>query len=220
MRRATLAISIISLLLLGAAPAYAQMQQKDWYDESGLYLVHELDHHFYEARVAFLEKKNGAAADEIRRGAAYVKLEADRSIESQKKNLLSSYSQLEKLADEVEIGKVDSSKKLDMAFAGAQHALAANGYLQATNSWKSKDAEGTIHYLQVAAAHLERAMIWPGYKREQYVSEVTQEVDRIAEKLKGEKKVASEEVDKTLRAVGQEIDNLGKEIEPPAKRGT
>jgi len=217
MRRAAIVTSVVLLLVLGAAPVFPQMQQKDWYDESGIYLVHEIDHHFYEARVAFLEKKYEMAADEIRRGAAYVKLEATRSIEGEKKSLMASYDQLEKLADKVELGKVASAKNLDAAFADAQRALAENGYLQATTSWKSKDTESTIQSLQVAAAHLERAMIWPGYKREQYISEITKEVARLVERLKGEKNVASAEIDKTIRKLGDEIDSLGKATKPPEK---
>jgi serine protease Do len=80
--------------------------------------------HFRKARASFLEKDSQEAASEIRKGAADLKSEADRTAGKGREILQASIQELEKLADDVKQGTVDSVKKLDDAFARAYQALA------------------------------------------------------------------------------------------------
>jgi serine protease Do len=82
------------------------------------------ERHFRKARTSFLENDSQGAASEIRKGAADLKSEADQTAGKGREILQASIQELEKLAEDVKQGTVDSVKKLDEAFARAYDALA------------------------------------------------------------------------------------------------
>jgi hypothetical protein len=87
--------------------------------------------HFHKARENFLKKDFKGAASEIRKGAAFLRLEAARATKEGKVGLTASIAELERLANDVEKGTVTSAKTLDRAFAKAHHGLAKHHYLKA-----------------------------------------------------------------------------------------
>ncbi|KPL03066.1 MAG: hypothetical protein AMJ90_04065 [candidate division Zixibacteria bacterium SM23_73_2] len=127
---------IIGILWFYPAGAKAQSTQKppgDWtlYEEDiWIVLVDEPEFHFQKAHEFFLKKDFKAAGSEIRKGAAFLKLEAGRSTTEGKKTLEASADELGKLAEDVEKGAVASEKQLKDAFARADHALAKHHYLK------------------------------------------------------------------------------------------
>ena len=68
--------------------------------------------HFHKARQNFLKKDYKAAAEEIRKGAAFMKLQAARATSEGKKVLTVSIGELEMLAKDVEQGTVTSAATL------------------------------------------------------------------------------------------------------------
>ena len=68
--------------------------------------------HFHKARQSFLKKDYKVAAEEIRKGAAFMKLQAGRATAEGKKVLTVSIGELEMLAKDVEQGTVTSAATL------------------------------------------------------------------------------------------------------------
>jgi hypothetical protein len=209
-------------------PANAETQTPqgplgDWtpYEEDiWIVLVDEPEFHFQKAHEFFLKKDFKAAASEIRKGSAFLKLEAGRSTEEGKEALAASADELGKLADDVQKGTVASEKQLKDAFARADHALANHHYLKASEYWAKKDEKKAGHALKAAAQALEHAGAWSGHKLETAAVDVIKGVREAAGKLVESTGWTAEKariVEKGIKDLGNEILKLGKDIEPKKK---
>jgi hypothetical protein len=168
--------------------------------------------HFHKARQSFLTKDYKAAAEEIRRGEAFLRLQAARATTEGRKGLIASVAELERLANNVEKGTVTSAKTLDRAFAKAHHALAKHHYLKAIEYKAKNDVRRTGHSLKAAAVHLEHGFAWAGHELEAVSVRAIKDVGLLAGKLLEGTGWVAEEVGKAIEKIGQEIDKLGKVI--------
>jgi len=185
---------------------------------------------FHKARESFFKKDMKASAAEIRKGATFLKMQEGRATAEGKKALMASVNELEKLAKGVENGTIKSVKELDQTFARAHHALALHHQLKAKESWVKKEAKMAGHDLKAAAIHLEHALKWSGHELKAGVVNVIKDTGLLAGKLiegigwvpeevgsaleyKGKGGVL-EEVGKAIEYIGNEIEKLGKMLEP------
>ena len=169
-----------------------------------------LEQNFQKAKQNFLQKDMKAAADEIRKAAAYLKSEADAATGKGKEALTASYQELEKLAGDVEKGTVASVKKLDAAFARSYKALATNSHVKSTESWARKEISNTGKHLETAADYLERGYAWTGEKMKAGTKKVVEESRVLSQKLKDDAGWVSSKVSKGLKDMGNEIETFGK----------
>lgn len=173
--------------------------------------------HFHKARQSFLKKDYKASAAEIRKGAAFMKLQAARATSEGKKVLTVSTDELEKLAMDVEKGTVTSAATLNLAFARAHHALARHHYLKAIE-YKAKGATTKLgHALKASAIHLEHGFAWAGHELEAATVAVIKDTGLVAGKLIEGGGWIGEEAGKIIEKIGVEIEKLGKMLEPTKK---
>jgi hypothetical protein len=172
----------------------------------------EPQHHFMRAFEHFLRHDWEAAAAEIRKGAAFLKLEATRAAADAKKELTASVQMLEKLASDIEKGAVRSAKDLQDVFAKAEHAVAKHHYLRAAEALANKWIKKAGHELQAAAVSLEHGFAWAGQKLEAGMIKVMDDARHIAGKLIEGAGWAADEVGKAIEYLGREIDKLGKAV--------
>jgi hypothetical protein len=175
-------------------------------DDIFIVFVDEPQHHYMRAFENFIKHDWEAAAVEIRKGAAFVKLEAGRAAGDVKSELTASAQMLDKLADDVENGVVRSSKDIQDVFAKAEHAVAEHHYLRATEAWSKKSIKDAGHELHAAAVSLEHGFAWAGKKLEAGVVKVLDDSRHIAGKL-------IEGADWTKDEIGEGIEYLGREVE-------
>jgi len=171
-----------------------------------------IEQNFQKSKQNFLQKDMKAAADEIRKGAAYLKSEADAATGKGKEALMASYRELEKLAGDVEKGAVTSVKKLDAAFARSYKALATNAHVKSTEAWAKKEINNTGKNLETAADSLERGFSWTGEKMKAGTTKVIEESRDLSKKLKEDTGWASDKVSKGLKDMGKEIEQFGKRV--------
>jgi len=171
-----------------------------------------IEQNFQKSKQNFLQKDMKAAADEIRKGAAYLKSEADAATGKGKEALMASYRELEKLAGDVEKGAVTSVKKLDAAFARSYKALATNAHVKSTEAWAKKEINNTGKNLETAADSLERGFSWTGEKMKVGTKKVIEESRDLSKKLKEDTGWASDKVSKSLKNMGNEIEQFGKRV--------
>jgi len=89
-------------------------------DVTGWYpFVDEPQRHFSAAVEAFAKKDFKAAATEVRKSAAYVRLESARAVGEAKKGLDAAGADLEKTARALDKGAVKAEKDMDKSFADA-----------------------------------------------------------------------------------------------------
>jgi hypothetical protein len=171
-----------------------------------------MEQSFQKARQDFLQKDMKAAADEIRKGAAYVKSEADKATGKGKEALMASYQELERLSGELKKGVVTSPKKMELAFAHAYQALAQNSYVKSTEAWTRKEIKNAGQHLKAASEYLERGLTWAGQKGEAGTAKVIKESKDLSRKLTEGAGWAASEVGKGLKDMGDKIDTFGKRI--------
>ncbi len=172
---------------------------------------------FQKAHESFLKKDFKASAAEIRKGADFLKKEAGSAGKEGKKLLTASARELDKLADSVEKGAVKSDKQLKGAFSRAEHAVANNYYVKATDSWGRKAAKETGEALNSAAEHMEQAVNWSGHKLKAGASRAIKEGREVSGKLVEGAGYVQEEVGKGLKDMGDAISGFGKKILPGKK---
>ncbi|MHB9061059.1 MAG: hypothetical protein ACYC47_06115 [Desulfobacteria bacterium] len=172
---------------------------------------------FQKAHESFLKKDFKASAAEIRKGADFLKKETKTAGNEGKKMLAASTRELDKLADSVEKGAVKSDKQLKGAFSRAEHAVANNYYVKATDSWGRKAAKETGEALNSAAEHMEQAVNWSGHKLKAGASRAIKEGREVSGKLVEGAGYVQEEVGKGLKDMGDAISGFGKKILPGKK---
>lgn len=201
--------------------AYAKAHQTDterlWViaDEQtwGPY-IEEPDAHFSKAHDSFLKQDYKAAATEIRKAVAYVKLESGRAVTDSQKALNASAQELETLAKDVEKGTVKDVKKLDDTFARADQSLAKSHYVKASESWGKKLYDKTGYELKAATHSLEKAASWAGNEASAAASTAVKDGRLVTGKLIAGTGWAVDEVGKAIDSVGQGIEQLGRKVAP------
>jgi len=172
---------------------------------------------FKKAHESFLEKDFKASAAEIRKGSDFLRKEAESAGIQGKKMLAASSRELDKLADAVEKGAVKSDKKLKGAFSRAEHAVANNEYVKATDAWAGKETKEAGHALNSAAEHMEQAAEWSGHKLKAGASKAIKAGREVSGKLVEGTSYVPEEVGKALKSMGDAISGFGKKILPGKK---
>lgn len=115
---------------------------------------------FNDAKSKFLAEATKSTVFEIRRAAAYLKLEAARARWANQTGLQNSIDELESLADDVENGVVTTVDRFEAPFARAQLSLAKLHQKMAGVVWRKKEYKKTGQELLAAAANLEHAAEW------------------------------------------------------------
>ncbi len=172
--------------------------------------------HFRLAEQALLKKDYASAAREIRKAAGLLKLETTRTTAEGKDNLNRSRQKLIKLAVEVQSGSVTSAQRLSAPFAAACYALAESHFLKATEDWKKSEPKNSGHELEASVLNLSEGAEWAGHGAEFDSSLVVKNAIALSRKLiSGDAQTVSQ-IAPEVRSVGNEIENLKKEIKSQA----
>jgi uncharacterized protein YjbJ (UPF0337 family) len=174
----------------------------------------ETEEHFHKARESFLKKDARAAAAEIREAARLLELKAGQAKGKVKEALAASSHELQKLAQGVENGTVTSTQELRRAFARANRALGERHYQSAAESWSKKEIKKAGHELKAAANHVEMAVEWADHKLDSTTAAVIKDARTVVAKLSEKAGWTKDQVVKGLHGVSNEIEKLGKQVEP------
>jgi hypothetical protein len=185
----------------------------DWLvvDESSWYpYIEEPNRHFHNAHDAFLAKDYPKAAEEIRKGEAFVQLEASRASGDVKQSLDSSARELEKLSlDMAPNWREKSIIEMDQSWGRADRALAQSHQVQAKGDWQKKETAKAGYEMKAAALNLEESARWAGGEAKTGVSAVVRDTRLLAGKLTAGGEYAAGEVDKGIDDLGRAISGLG-----------
>jgi hypothetical protein len=172
----------------------------------------EPQHHYMNAFENFLKRDWEGASFEIRKGAAFIKMEAARATADAKKRLMASAQMLEKLAGDIKKGVVRSAKDLQDVFAKAEYTVAKHHHLKAAEAWGEKRIKKTGQELNAALISLENGFTWAGKKLEAGMLKIVDDARHIAGRLIDDEGWAADRVGKALEYMGIEIDKLGKTL--------
>lgn len=169
---------------------------------------------FQKARQDYLQKNMNSAAQQIKKGAGFMKAEAAKASVKGKDALTASAQELEKLADDVKKGAITSQKRMEETFARAYLALASDAQIKSTESWSRKEAAKAGVALESANKNLEKSFAWAGQKIEKGTNDAMKKSQDLALKLKKKGSLVAEEVGKGIKDAGNEIEKFGKMISP------
>jgi hypothetical protein len=198
-----------------AAAHRADLQGDRQVDESYWYpYIEEPDRHFQNAHQAFLAKDYEKAAQEIRKGEAYVKLEAGRASGDVNHSLNSSAQELEKLAVDMQRRAANNLSDMDNSFRRADRALAQSHQIKAKESWSKKETVRAGYEMKAGALLLEQSADWAGSEAKSGVSAIVRDTRMLAGKLTEGSAYGVEEVGKGIDDLGKAISNLGEKALP------
>jgi hypothetical protein len=179
------------------------IQEDVWYA-----LADEPDRHFQEARMHFLRGNHPAAAADIRKGAAMLKLAAAASPGAEKKPLQASILELETLAAREDAGKVHSARTLDRIFARAYLALAGYNEGAARRHLRVEEPDKAAVHLRSAALDLQHSVLWDGQTINDELMHVLVDAEAAALKLLQRTDKAFTNAVKTLDALHAEFKQM------------
>jgi len=187
------------------ATSWLVVDESSWYPH-----IEEPNRHFQNAHEAFLAKDYDKAAVEIRKGEAFVTLEASRATGDVKQSLDSSAQELEKLAlDMAPNWRGKSIVEMDQSWGRADRALAQSHQVQAKEDWQKKETAKAGYEMKAAALNLEESAGWAGGEVKTGVSGVVSDTRLMAGKLTAGGEYAAGEVDKGIDDLGHAISGLG-----------
>jgi len=183
------------------ATDWVVVDQSSWYP-----YIEEPDRHFRNAHQSLLGKDGEKAAQEIRKGEAFVKLEASRARGDVQHSLNLSAQELEKLAADMTNNRRERSiVEADQSFGRADRALAQSHQVRAKGSWQKKDTAKTGYEMKAAALNLKESSGWAGSETKPGVSAVVKDTGLLAGKLIAGGEYAVGEVDKGIDDLGHAI---------------
>jgi hypothetical protein len=169
--------------------------------------------HMHQAHESFLKKDYGATSRELRKAAGYLNIAARNASSDTTAALTASASELDSLAVDVQAGRVKSVKRLDSAFARAEHALGADDHAKAKTALDAKHHAIAGHYLSSAVNHVEDAAKWSGHKLESGTVATANGVRIVAGKLIDGSGFLVGEAEKGVTWVGNEVEKFGRSID-------
>gem|GEM_PF-2439853 len=172
-------------------------------------------HHFEEARARLAASDPRQAAEHLRIGAAFLKLEAARATAQGREPLVASIRELEKLAEAVEQGAVRAATPLDAAFMRAHYALAGHHCIKAAHRCCQVDtlqhqaeSQRASQDLRAAAKHLERASWWGQQEVDMETRELLQKSHLAANTLSTDGGQAHGKATQAIAALRDKIEKL------------
>ena len=184
----------------------------DWYP-----VADEPQRHFGAAVEAFAKKDFKAAATEVRKATAYVRLESARAVGEAKKGLDAASAELEKTARALDKGALKAEKDMDKSFADANHALALAHRAKAAESWAHKAYDQVGYELKAAAQDLESAAAWTGAEAKSAAAAGVSDARTAGDKLASGVVWAKDEVAKGFESLGSALNKLGQSIGSKSK---
>ena len=184
------------------------IEEDVWYQ-----LADEPDRHFLQARLHYLQKDKEAAAADIRKATAMLKLATSMSEGDAKKALQGSIFELEVLAAEAKAGKVRSARTLDRIFARSYEALAAHNTQHAIAHLKKEEPEKAAFHLRAAARDIDHAYAWAGVEAGDAAVATLRSAEELGRKLLEGAAGAVRDALKAGAALHEELEDLKKVLE-------
>ena len=172
------------------------------------------EENFSNARESFLKKDYKTAAKDIQKCVKFMKSEAKNAGAGSKKLLNSSINELEKLAKDVNQGKVTTVNTLDEAFSHARKAIANNHQMKMMESETRTTAEKTGNAIKDAPANLKHGVSWTVGKVGDAASVVVKDTGFVAGKVIEGGGWVGKHTGNFINSIGVKVESFGKNLQP------
>jgi hypothetical protein len=180
-------------------------------------VAQEPERHFGAAIEDFVKQDSHAAATEVRKAAAYLRLESARAAGDAKRELEAANAALDRTAEALDRGAVRSEKQLARVFAQASHALALSHRAEAADSWAHRAYADAGYELKAAASAAENAAIWASDKAQSAELVAVDDAHKVGDKLASGTNWTRNEVAQGFESLGGALDQIGHSIGAKSK---
>lgn len=181
-------------------------------------LIDEPTHHFEAARADFLSGNPIGAANEIRKGASFVKIEYARATPEGRRAIYDSTVRLAELADRIEKGEVSSVETLDAEFARTEQVLAFHHDLMARDYVARQRHRLAGQELASAAFHLEQSMKQAKHELAADETAAVTNARETGRELSQETRAATEKTRTAIENLLAKIEAHGKRLEAGGRK--
>jgi hypothetical protein len=182
-------------------------------EEVIIVLDQDLDDHLQNAREHFTRKDLTAAAADLRKAAALLKLEAGSALTPEDRELLQASAQdLDRLAAEMQKAAPVSDTELNHAIARAYYGSARHHYRQAMEDWTKKATAQAGHDLRAAVDHVQQGLASAGGTLTAATRAALDEAGVLAGKMVAETGFVLDRFGEAYQALGQAIERLGERL--------
>jgi len=178
-----------------------------WYPVS-----QEPQRHFGAAIADFARHDSRAAAVEVRKADAYLRLAAARATGGAARALDAASTGLATVAHALDHGTLKSADAMERAFADANHALALAHRARAAQAWARKAYDQAGYELEAAAFSLDSATAWAGTHAQAAARAASADARAVGHKLASGGIWAKDEVAKGFESLRTALDQLGHSI--------
>lgn len=189
------------------AAAYRNTAMVTWLhleDETWQATLQKPQRHFERALVLLSKRRSSDAADEIRRGAGYLRLAAAGASADELRALDQQVAKLTSLAQRADLGDL-SAAELQAALVGVEAACAASYLQQAEREYEARQAAKASRTLGQAAARLRARGHWLGEDVQSASSAVADELELLADKLGRGESLTLQRLKQSLRRARGEL---------------
>ena len=181
--------------------------EQDW-----IPVVEMPQQHWQQAKEEFLNKDNKAAAIDIRKGVAFLNLEANRATDQNiKTNISNSVQNLEQLAKNIQDGKVSDVEQLNRAFAKGQLAMGQFYESQAKASESRGELTTAGNEIIAAFHHIQAANTWLGIDNAN-LQQTQTEIETVRNSLGSPNEALSRTLSSAIANISKQITNLNQNI--------
>jgi hypothetical protein len=193
-------------------PAYSTTQAQPTNPQNTAVNMNE--ENFNNARESFLKKDYKAAAKDIQKCVKFMKSETKHASAGGKKALNSSIKELEKLAKDINQGKVTTVNTLDDAFSRARNAIAGNRQVKMMESKTKSAAAKTGNALKDTSSNKKNGFSWTVGKVGDAASGVVKGAGFVTGKVIEGGGWVSKQTGSVINSIGVKVENFGKNIQP------
>lgn len=169
--------------------------------------------HLGRAAADFEKKDNSAAADEIIKAVALLRLEEARAPDPARAALKSAIEELQQLARDVRAGQVTTANNLDQAFTRAYQALGNHYYLRGMDAATQKDLKDAGFEIKAAARLLEQMIASEQKPATSGTNTLVTDLTALADRLINGETPQVGEVSQALENLGQQFEALGQTVQ-------
>jgi len=178
---------------------------------------YEATNWLHNARVHYRASQEKAAASEVRKAEAWLKYAAGHAQPMTKKSLQTAADDLGHLATDLQNGTLQDSRRLDLAFAKANHALAEWHYCRAHDTLGHQEARDAAQNLDAAAQHLKNAAESANYEFGKDTVTLFDVIERDGRVVEETVTIDQNRLAKNLEAVEVELKKMGETLSKSVK---
>ena len=191
---------------------YSQKQIPVEVKYTTIVFMDELDAHFYQAAVNYINFNDAIAAENVRKAAYYISSETEQMMAQSKDRFIKIGNRLLQLSEDLSNGKVMNIQQLVKVFAVTHYELASY-FMELSNvSYKENNIYNCVFFLDAASTYLVLGAKWIGHEVGQGTRTTRKSINNLTQAIRTRNEINNAELKKVLDFMNKEINKFGNKV--------